>query len=164
MKSRLSKLLLIGSLAFNAVLLVLFAGGAPVRESRADVTGGVTEELVPYMEIMQHLSHKLGLSIQAKNEPLASFYLEEINETVALIRKKFPVYDKQEIASLAGAMFVPQIEPLRKAVKAKNWVITNAGYTKMIDSCNDCHAATDHEFIQITAPTTNPFNQSFSLQ
>lgn len=162
MKSRYSRLVLIGSLALNALLLVVLAGGAPVRESRADV--GATEELVPYMEILQHLSHKLGLSIQAKNEPLASFYLQEIDETVGLIRKKFPTYDKMEIASLANAMIVPSIEPLRKSIKAKNWVITNAGYTKLLDSCNDCHGATDHEYIQITTPTTNPFNQTFSLQ
>lgn len=160
MKSRISKLMLIGSLALNALLLSLLWDGMSVRETRADA--GATEELVPYMEILQHLTHKLGLSIQAKNEPLASFYLEEIGTTVSIIRKKFPTYDKMEIGSLAGAMLVPQIDPLQKSVKAKNWVIANAGYTKLVDSCNDCHGAADHEFIQITAPTGNPFNQTFS--
>jgi hypothetical protein len=153
---------LIGSLAVNAVLLSLLWGGVPVRESRADV--GATEELVPYMEILQHLSHKLGLSIQAKNEPLASFYLQEVDETLGVIRKKFPTYDKMEIAGLVNAMIVPSIDPLRKSLKAKNWVTTNASYNKLIESCNDCHGGTDHEYIQITAPTTNPFNQTFSLK
>jgi hypothetical protein len=161
-KSQLSRFVLIGSLTLNALFLVLLAGGAPVRESRADA--GATEKLVPYMEILQHLSHKLGLSIQAKNEPLASFYLQEIDETVGLIRKKFPTYDNMEIGSLTNAMIQPSIDPLRKQLKAKNWVIINAGYTKLIDSCNDCHGATDHEFIQITSPTGNPFNQTFSLK
>ena len=160
MKSRLSRLALISSLCINILLLSLLWGGRPVSESRADA--GATEELVPYMEILQHLSHKLGLAIQAKNEPLASFYVDETEETIEIIRKKFPTYDKMEIASLAGAMIVPQIDPLRVSLKAKNWVTTNASYTKFVDSCNGCHAATAHKFIVITAPTTNPFNQTFA--
>jgi len=136
--------------------------GLSVRDTRADV--GATEELMPYMEIMQHLSHKLGLAIQARNQPLAAFYLEEIQETTQIIQKKFPTYDKQDIAELAGAMLVPSLEPLKKSINAKSWAIANAGYTKLIDSCNDCHAATEHEFVKITAPTANPFNQSFSLK
>jgi hypothetical protein len=160
LNSRLSKLALVISLSINVLLLFLAGGGRPVRESHADAGAG--EELVPYMEILQHLSHKLGLAIQAKNEPLASFYVEEVEETIEIIRKKFPVYDDMQIASLAGAMMVPQIEPLEISLKAKNWVTTNASYTKLIDSCNSCHAATAHKFVVITAPTTNPFNQTFA--
>ena len=160
MKTRLSKLVLIGSISINVLLVSLLWGGRPVRESHADP--GATEELVPYMELLQHLSHKLGLAIQAKNEPLASFYVEEVEETVDIIRKKFPTYDNFQIASLMGAMLVPQIEPVEISLKAKNWVTTNASYTKFVESCNSCHTATNHKFVVITAPTTNPFNQTFS--
>ena len=162
MKFRMSKWILVCSLALNALLLSLLGNGAAVGETRAQAPA--REELVPHMEILQHLSHKLGLSVQAKNEPLASFYLEEIEKTVDIMRKRFPTYDNMEIGSLAGAMLVPSIDPLEKSLKAKNWVTANAGYTKLIDSCNDCHGATDHEYIQITAPTANPFNQTFSLK
>jgi hypothetical protein len=150
------------SLALNALLLALLWHGMSVRDTRADV--GATEELTPHMEIMQHLSHKLGLAIQARNQPLAAFYLEEIHETTEVIQKKFPTYDKHDIAELMGAMLVPSIDPLKKSINAKSWAIANAGYTKLLDSCNDCHAATDHEFVKITAPTANPFNQAFSLK
>ena len=162
MKSRMPRLLLIGSLAINALLLALVWDGLSVPATRADV--GPTQELVPYMEIMQHLSHKLGLAIQAKNEPLASFYLEEIEETTNVIRKKFPTYDRMDIAELAGAMLVPSIGPLEKSLSTANWDIANAAYAKLIDSCNDCHAATEHEYVKIIVPTANPFNQTLSPQ
>ena len=162
MKSRISKLILVGSLALNALLVSFIWSGVPVRETHAGP--GKTEELVPYMALLQHLIHKLGLSVQAKNEPLAAFYLEEIEETANIIRTKFPAYDNMEIASLINAMLIPSIQPLEKSIKSKNWVIISAGYNKLLDSCNDCHGATDHEYIQVTAPTNNPFNQAFATK
>jgi hypothetical protein len=161
-KSRRWKSWLTASIALNVLLLAFLSHGTWVRDTRADVVE--TEELVPYMALMQHLSHKLGLSIQAKNSPLAAFYLEEIEENVALIQKKFPTYDKRAVGQLAGVMFVPAIAPLEKSIKASNWAMSNAGYTKLVESCNGCHAATEHAFVKITAPAANPFNQSFSPQ
>ena len=159
MKSRLSKLLLISSLALNALLLSLW-GGVSVRETRADED----KELMPYMQRLQHLTHKLGLSIQAKNQPAASFYLTEIDETVDIIREEFPTHDNLQIATLANAMLVPSIEPVKKALGGKNWVVTTAAFNKLVDNCNSCHGATNHGYLKITAPTSNPFNQTFSPQ
>ncbi len=161
MKTRTSKFLLVASIVLNMVLMSLLWHGTSVRDTRADVGPG-GEELMPYMETMQHLSHKLGLAIQARNQPLAAFYLEEIEETTEIIQKKFPTYDTHDIGELAGAMLIPSIEPLEKSIGAGSWVVAGAGYTKLINSCNDCHAATDHEYVKITSPTANPFNQSFS--
>jgi hypothetical protein len=163
MQVRTWKRIVAGSLALNVLLALSLAGNTWVRESRADVTPS-GEELSPYMAQMQHLTHKLGLSLQAKNAPLAGFYIEEIEETAAIIQKKFPTYDKIAVAQLMNAMLVPSISPLDKAIKSSNWAISNAGYTKLIDSCNGCHLAAQHGFIKITTPTQNPFNQSFSPQ
>ena len=163
MQVRTWKRILAGSLALNLLLALSLAGSAWVRESRADVTAS-GEELSPYMATMQHLTHKLGLALQAKNAPLAGFYIEEIEEAATIIQKKFPTYDKIAVGQLMNAMLVPSIGPLDKSIKASNWAISNAGYTKLIDSCNGCHAAAQHPFIKITVPTQNPFNQSFSPQ
>ena len=162
MKSRISRLSLAISVLFNAILLLVLWHGAGVRDSRADQ--GAPEELAPYMAMMQHLSHKLGLAVQAKNQPLAAFYLEEVEEASDIIKQKFPTYDKFEIGKLVDAMFVPAIEPLEKSINAKSWAVATAGYTRLVDSCNGCHAATAHPFVKITAPTANPFSQTFSPQ
>lgn len=162
MKSRISRLSLAVSVLFNAILLLVLWHGAAVRDSHADQ--GAPEELAPHMAMMQHLTHKLGLALQAKNQPLAAFYLKEVKETSDVIKKKFPIYDKFEIARLTDVMFVPSIEPLEKSINAKSWAVATAGYTKLVDSCNGCHAASAHGFVKITAPTANPFTQTFSPQ
>jgi hypothetical protein len=164
MQVRTWKRILVGSLVLNGLFLVMLAGrGAWVRDSRADVGAG-GEELSPYMALLQHHTHKLGLALQAKNQPLASFYMEEVEETADIIQKKFPTYDKLAVGALMNAMLVPSIAPLEKSIKASSWAVSNASYTKLIDSCNACHTAAQHNFIKITVPTTNPFNQSFSPQ
>jgi len=150
---------LAGSLLLNLGLVAALSGGF----ARADTTPS-GEELSPYMALMQHHLHKLGLAVQAKNATLAGIYLEEVEETSVIIQKKFPTYDKIAVGPLMNAMLVPSIAPLEKSIKASNWALSNAGYTKLVDSCNSCHTAAQHAFIKITAPTQNPFNQSFSPQ
>lgn len=161
MKILTLKRALMGSLVLNATLIVALSGDFP--DSRADTTAS-GDELSQYMALMQHHVHKLGLALQAKNAALAGFYLEEVGETQGIIQKKFPTYDKIAVGPLMNAMLVPSIAPLDKSIKASNWALSNAGYTKLIDSCNSCHTAAQHAFIKITAPTQNPFNQSFSPQ
>jgi hypothetical protein len=159
MKGLTWKRALLVSLVLNVTLIIALSGDF----SRADV-GPNGEDLAPYMATMQHNVHKLGLSLQAKNQPLASFYMEEVQETAEMIQKKFPTYDKIAVGPLMNAMLVPSLGPLAASLKASNWAISNSGYTKLIDSCNGCHAAAQHGFVKITAPTSNPFNQSFSPQ
>jgi hypothetical protein len=159
MKILTLKRVLVGSLLLNLGLVVALSDDF----ARADTTPA-GEELSPYMALMQHHMHKLGLALQAKNTALAAFYLEEVEETSEIIQKKFPTYDKIAVGPLMNAMLVPSIAPLEKSIKASNVALSNAGYTKLIDSCNSCHTAAQHAFIKITAPTSNPFNQSFSPQ
>lgn len=163
MQVRTWKRILAGSLILNVALLLALSGeGAGVRDSRAETTSG--DELSQYMALMQHHVHKLGLALQAKNTPLAGFYLEEVEETAGIIQKKFPTYDKIAVGQLMSAMLVPSIAPLEKSIKTSNWALSNSGYTNLINSCNTCHVAAQHSFIKITVPTQNPFNQSFSPQ
>src|SRR5262249_2254737 len=100
---------LVASLVLNVTLIIALSGDF----SRADVSPA-GEDLSPYMALMQHHVHKLGLALQAKNQPLASFYMEEVEETAEIIQKKFPTYDKVAVAQLMSAMLVPSIAPLDK--------------------------------------------------
>ena len=161
MRSHTLVVFLFASLALNGVLW-LASHGPRVGAALADTGGG--DELSAYMSTLQHHAHKLGLSVQARNRPLAEFYLEEIGEEIEIIQKKFPAYDQLEIAELADAMLVPSVAPLAAAIAASDWPGATHAYDGLIDSCNDCHAATNHEFVRITTPTGNPFNQSFSTK
>jgi hypothetical protein len=152
---------LIGSVLVNISLVVVAWRGSLVDSARADVTPA-GDELAPYMSDQHRFAHKLGLAIQNKNQPLARFYLEEIEEGFEVIEKKFPTYDKFQIAALAKAMIDPAKPALRKALEKPDWPAATAAYSNLLNACNTCHTAVTREYVKITVPTGNPFNQSFS--
>src|SRR5690554_4654739 len=55
-------------------------------------------ELAPYMANLQRHSQKLGYSIAARNQPLAAFYLEELEEALETLQNEVPEHDGMPIA------------------------------------------------------------------
>ena len=116
-----------------------------------------------YMDHMRRQTHKLQLSIEAKNKALASFYIVEIGETVEVIKSKFPQYDGLQIAALTNAMLPPYLTPLGKAIEDGNWAAASTAYSNLLTGgCNGCHTATQRAFVKIVASKSNPYNQDFS--
>ncbi|HXV15044.1 MAG TPA: hypothetical protein VEC56_12630 [Candidatus Krumholzibacteria bacterium] len=157
--------LLRGALALSLLANVWLAAShhRPVGEARADVAPP-TEELAIYMSHAQRHAHKLGLSIQAKNKPLAEFYLAELGETFELIQRKFPQYDGLQIAALSKAMLDPAKPALARSLAAGDFATASVAYDKYLAACNSCHVAAKHEYVKVVAPTGNPFNQSFATK
>ncbi len=148
------------SLLANAALAIALL--RPVSPAYADAANG--EELAVYMSDAQRHAHKLGLSIQSKNQPLADFYFHELGETFEAIEKHFPQYDGMQIAALSKAMLDPAKPALSKSIAAGNWPTASIAYDKLVAACNSCHVATEHAFVKITVPTHNPFNQTFATK
>jgi len=157
--------LLFGGLALSMAANIWLATALLHSTSiaHADVTPA-GEELAVYMSHAQRHAHKLGLSIQNKNKPLADFYFTELGETFELIEKKFPQYENMQIAALAKAMLDPAKPALYKALTTGDWPNASIAYDKYLAACNTCHVATQHPFVKIVAPTGNPFNQSFATK
>jgi len=151
MRNLLVRLPLLGALG----ALVLFLPHPMV--SLADET----IELVDYMVKLQYFSHKTGLSIQAKNEPLTRFYLHELEEIIGNL-KKVKEYDGHPISALAQEILEPAFEKLEKSVEAKQLTRAQADYEAMLHACNNCHKSTAHGFIKIEQRFDNPFMQSFA--
>lgn len=119
-------------------------------------------ELAAMMGDLQRFAHKVGLSIEAENQPLASFYLHEVEETLEAIGEEVPFHDEWPIGELVNTIMRPAVEPLEVAVEAGKWAEAKASYEVMIDGCNRCHTATEHEFLVMLPPLgANPYNQSF---
>ncbi len=152
--------ILIATLVASLVLNAWLVSGTLHPPAHADVG----EELAHYMTHVQRHSHKLGLAIQAKNKPLADFYATELAETFELVQKKFPTYEGFQIAALSKAMMDPAKPALTKALAAADWPTASIAYDKYVAACNSCHVAVKHEFVKITAPSSNPFNQSFATK
>ena len=120
-------------------------------------------ELAPYMTQAQHHSQKLGYSIRAKNQPLADFYLDELREVLEHAADEIPEHDGYPIAQLIGEIALPGLEPVESAVARGKWELAWIEYGTMIDTCNACHAATEHEFLVVLpAAGEPPFNQDFT--
>ncbi len=126
-------------------------------------------ELAHLMATLQRLTHKLALSADAGNAPLAAFYLHESLEQLQTIQNEAPEYENHPIALLIDRLARPAYADLQASL---NYPVTPPppasrevllrGVDQVIASCNECHAATRHAFLRITRGTeTNPFNQSF---
>lgn len=119
-------------------------------------------ELAPFMSTAQAFSQKLGYALEAKNQPLAEFYLHEIDETFEEIEEKVREHDGVPIAQYVRTMMKPSFEPVRQALRTKQWGAARDSYKALIQSCNSCHAKTRHEYIVILPSTGRPaFSQKF---
>ena len=160
----------------GALLLVAFLTGERHRAigqdslrsaaQERDETTDQLVELAPYMGGLQVLTHKLSLSIANENYPLASFYLYESLEALEEIKETVPEYRGLPIALLIDKLTTPTLEKLKEAIqrdsKSGGSAHSPDALAAVVNSCNQCHVATQHGFIKITDRRDfNPFNQDF---
>lgn len=121
-------------------------------------------ELFPYMTELSHLTHKLALATKAKNAQLAEFYLYESILHLEVIQNDVPEYRGQPIALFIDRMAHPTYKEMKKNLQEEkpDFELLTKNFQSVVQSCNACHAATDHSFLKITDGfDVNPFNQSF---
>lgn len=148
---------LVTAVAAAGLVLVLAAGVASVRTEPA-----LAPELATTMGELQRHTHKLMLSVDAENTPLAAFYLHEVEEIAEELEALFPDHDGVPVAALAAELLQPRIAVLDGALEGADWALARDGLRGLVDGCNACHAAAGHDFIQVELTTANPFNQSFA--
>ena len=124
---------------------------------------GDSPGLAMLMERMQTYSHKLQLSVEARNERLAHFYLHELEETAEYVVDNIAHYDDYPVGPLVKEMLLPTIEELEEAVEAGEWTAADTRFVDMLRACNACHVATHHGYVRIAPATGNPFAQDFSV-
>lgn len=120
-------------------------------------------ELVENMAKLQYFTHKTALAIDHKNSELVGFYtheLEEYIEEASTVER----YHGQPVGKLIQAMLVPSFEDFEAALKKGDWKKTSAQFDRLLHSCNACHDATEHGYIQIERSNDNPFMQSFKTK
>ena len=150
-------------LSFSAVSLSEAAAESPrQQEGQAEVV-----ELATYMTTLQVLTHKLSLSIAHDNAELAEFYRYEPALLIEEIKEKASNYNGLPIAVLmeqiADPAYVELKEVLSKENKSDELKLSRKVMAGLIQSCNQCHRATQHGFIKITdGSSVNPFNQEFT--
>lgn len=123
-------------------------------------------ELATFMGTLQRHSMKLGYSIDGRNQPLAAFYLHETREVLAELRElhqRVPEGDGLPIGKTSHIIMTPSLEMLADNLKKPDWPTAELAYHALIKGCNDCHTATQHQFIVVLpAQGPPPFNQKFN--
>jgi hypothetical protein len=155
--------LLVGA---GALLLVtsLFLIRAPLQGQNSDYAAE-DPELAVMMTRMQYFTHKLVLSIENRNIELAAFYHHELEEVTEDVIARVPSYDGYPVADLTRSMLLPAIGTIEDGLASRDWVTIDDRLKRMIETCNACHAATDHAFIRIQPQfDINPFLQDFRPQ
>ncbi|MFN2239175.1 MAG: hypothetical protein ABR524_07270 [Thermoanaerobaculia bacterium] len=118
--------------------------------------------LAALMGELQRHTMKLGYAIEGENPELAEFYLHEIEEVLESL-EGIEEYDGMLVADNARTIMRPLLPPLRAGIAGNDTSAISRSYQSMLDGCNRCHTATDHEFIVITRPAgPPPFNQDFA--
>jgi hypothetical protein len=127
-----------------------------------------SDDLLTLMTRLQTLGHKLQLSLDADNRPLAAFYAHELEEAAEAVAE-IESYDGHPVGALTTAMLLPPIAALReRLLQARGGEAsadeTSAGeaFDRLVVACNACHAATGHAFIVIARNPSNPYAQSFT--
>jgi len=162
--------LLITAILMTGLLVVSASctGGQSESESTS-VTESVHQQaeqpdlpLIYHMSFISRYSKKLYFAGEAENWELADIYNHEIEEISEDIVTRGEVHDGINISELMDTMLLPQIEQIEEAIDSGDRKMFMDRYNVMIQTCNQCHAASDYGAVKVIVPETNPFNQDFS--
>ncbi len=114
-----------------------------------------------FMSSIQMNHAKLWFAGVNDNWDLANFELGEIKETVE--DAQHFCSDRPGIKNLP--MLLPMLDSLNYSIQNKNAKSFKSSFTNLTTTCNNCHAATNHKFIVIKTPDSEPVsNQVFEIE
>lgn len=162
------------SVAFFSVLLItaiLFIGIActsnqnngEFAESESQLAEEAGLPLIYHMSFISRYAKKLYFAGDAENWELADIYNHEIEEISEDIIASGEMHDDTNISQLMESMLLPQVEQIEETIDAGDREMFLDRYNVMIQTCNQCHIASDYGAVKVTVPETNPFNQDFSV-
>ena len=125
------------------------------------------EDVIPliyHMSFIQQYTTKLYFSGMEENWGLADIYAHELEEISEIIIDGNIVDDGVDVSNLMNSMLLPQIESVEEAIDAQDRRMFEERYQTLIQTCNQCHQASDYGLVKVTIPETNPFAQDFSTE
>ena len=118
-------------------------------------------KLINLMGNMQRFAHKLQLSLEAGNGPLADFYAHELGAAVAQVGQ-VESYGDYPVGRLTTSTLSPLLKTLIAGLDAGDVARANQAFDALLDGCNRCHAMTEHDYIRLQRNAANPYLQDFT--
>lgn len=117
--------------------------------------------LLKAMGTMQMLTHKIHLSLEKNNLPLAKFYGGELG---AFIQATAAIdnYGDYPVGRMTNSILRPAQRSLMQAIDAGSNERAKPLLNDMINACNSCHTLTEQAYIRIQTNSANPYFQSFT--
>jgi len=115
------------------------------------------------MSIIQQHHTKLYYSGETENWALAGYQLNEIREGLDQGTELHDHFKNLKVSLIDLRKMTNQsLSEIELAIQRKSKKQFTENFKKLTHSCNQCHQATEHEFIVIQSPTSNQFtNQRF---
>jgi hypothetical protein len=117
-------------------------------------------ELATLMGELQRYSHKIHLSLEAGNRPLAGFYAHEMEEIIETL-VEIDEYDGHPVGQLTRDRLAPAFKAFENSLGGMETVTPSLAFDQMLDACNNCHEAAARGTIVIRKNPQNTYMQSF---
>ena len=146
---------------FPSLFLVVFLNSCGRQEG-----GAYTPGLGEIMTLIQMRHSKLYFAGLAKNWPLASYEVKELQEGFADVVHFHPTHQGSPVplAALCSKLIQVPLDQLQSATQGRDLAKFKRAFQALTSSCNACHEATHFAFNRVRIPQSNPFsNQSFGL-
>lgn len=141
--------------------IALEAKVADLEKTIDDLKPGLGE----IMGVIQQHHAKLYYAGTKANWPLAGYELDEIQESLDDAMKFYPKFKDVQapLTELIPTMTKESLAQMRAAIEQKNEKSFLQAFGALSVSCSNCHAAANHPFVKIQAPTEAMFsNQKFA--
>lgn len=130
-------------------------------DTKPEVSQADEIPLIYHMSFISRYTQKLYFAGEAENWELADIYNHEIEEISEDIVTRGEMHDGIDISQLMESMLLPQVERVEEAIDAGDRQMFMDRYNVMIQTCNQCHTASDYGAVKVAVPKTNSFNQDF---
>ena len=151
--------------SWGLVLLMLaFACARPASQSAVSEPA-YTPGLGEIMSATQMRHLKLWYAGQARNWPLASYEVDELEEGFADVVHFHPEHkdSPRPLTELVPEFTAGPIAALRAAIANRSRDEFAAAHDALTEGCNGCHVAAKFSFNVVVRPTSNPYsNQDFA--
>jgi hypothetical protein len=144
------------------VAAVSLPGGLAVGATAQEEA--IRPSLADLMALTQLRQFKLWYAERVRNWKLSAYELDQFQATIDRTQKLYPTASSIAQAALIKENSEPAMRDLRRAISEGNNSLFENAFTRITQSCNQCHEAAGVGFIVVRVPTSSLLAISKSIR